>query len=63
MNFRKYRNNFSNADISEPKFAINNEKAKIYITAKEGNFLNKDEILLKKMLDLNQMILVLKLKK
>ena len=36
---------------------------KIYITAKEGNFLNKDEILLKKMLNLNQMILVLKLKK
>ena len=37
----------SNADISEPKFAINNESKKIYITAKEGNFLNKDEILLR----------------
>ena len=37
----------SNADISEPKFAINNESKKIYITAKEGNFLNQDEILLK----------------
>ena len=35
-------------DISEPEFAINNEKTKIYITAKEGNFLNKDEILLNK---------------
>ena len=38
----------SNVDISEPKFAINNESKKIYITAKEGNFLNKDEILLNK---------------
>ncbi len=37
----------SNADISEPKFAINNETKKIFITAKEGNFLNQDEILLK----------------
>ena len=37
----------SNVDISEPKFAISNEKKKIYITAREGNFLNKDEILLK----------------
>ena len=33
------------ADISEPKFAINNEIEKIYITAKEGNFLNENEIL------------------
>ena len=38
----------SNADISEPKFAINNESKKIYITAAQGNFINKDEILLKK---------------
>ena len=37
----------SNADISEPKFAINNESKKIYITASEGNFINKDEVLLK----------------
>ena len=37
----------SNVDISEPKFVISNEKKKIYITAREGNFLNKDEILLK----------------
>ena len=36
----------SNVDIAEPKFAINNKSKKIYITAKEGNFLNKDEILL-----------------
>ena len=39
--------NIPNVDISEPKFVINNDSKKIYITAKEGNFLNKDEILLK----------------
>jgi len=38
----------SNADIYEPKFSINNDSQKIYITAKEGNFINKDKILLKK---------------
>ena len=38
----------SNVDISEPKFSINNSSKKIYITAKEGNFINKDEIILKK---------------
>ena len=38
----------TNVDISEPKFAINNKSKKIYISAKEGNFLNKDEILLNK---------------
>ena len=38
----------SNADISEPKFSINNDTQKIYITAKEGNFINKNEVLLKK---------------
>ena len=37
----------SDVDISEPKFSINNESRKIYITAKEGNFLGSDEILLK----------------
>ncbi len=37
----------SNVDISEPKFTINNDDKKIYITAKEGNFLSKDKILLK----------------
>ena len=36
----------SNSDISEPKFAINNESKKIYITASQGNFINKDEVLL-----------------
>ena len=39
-------NSSSNADISEPKFAINNESEKIYITASQGNFINKDEVLL-----------------
>ena len=38
--------NSSNADISEPKFAINNESKKIYITASQGNFINEDEVLL-----------------
>jgi len=38
----------SNADISEPKFAINNESKKIYITASQGNFISKDEVLLNK---------------
>ena len=38
----------SKVDISEPKFAISNDSKKIHITAKEGNFLNKDEILLNK---------------
>ena len=37
----------SNSDISEPKFAINNDSKKIFVTAKQGNFLNKDKILLK----------------
>ena len=37
----------SGADIAEPKFAINNESRKIYISAEEGNFLGVDEILLK----------------
>ena len=38
---------FSNADISRPKFAMNNDSKKIFITANEGNFLNNDKILLK----------------
>ena len=45
--FEDKTSNLSDADISEPKFAINNEKKNIYITASEGNFLNKDEVLLK----------------
>ena len=44
---RKSDMKLANVDISEPKFAINNSSKKIYITAKEGNFLNKDKILLK----------------
>ena len=39
--------NLSDSDISKPKFAINNASKKIYITALKGNFLNKDEVLLK----------------
>ncbi len=38
----------SNADITEPRFAINNSNNKILVTAMEGNFLDKDKILLKK---------------
>ena len=45
---KNYETNLSNADISQPKFSINNKSKKIHITAKEGNFLNNDEILLKK---------------
>ena len=45
--FEDKTNNLSDADISEPKFAINNETKKIFITASEGNFLNKDEVLLR----------------
>ena len=37
----------SDVDIEEPKFAMNNNTKKIYITANEGNFLNENEILLK----------------
>ncbi len=41
------KSSLSDVDIAEPKFSINNEKKKIYITASEGNFLNKNEVLLK----------------
>ncbi len=44
---KNIKSNLSNADISEPRFAISNETKKIYITAGKGNFLNKDEVLLK----------------
>ena len=40
-------NSSFNADIYEPKFAINNESKKIHITASQGNFINKDEVILK----------------
>ena len=38
----------SKVDITEPRFAINNINNKILVTAKEGNFLDKDRILLNK---------------
>ena len=41
-----YGEQSSKADIYEPKFAINNNTKKIYVTAKEGNFLNKDDFFL-----------------
>ena len=44
---KNIKNSSSNADISEPKFSINNNSNQIFITAAEGNFLNKNEILLK----------------
>ena len=48
IEFEISESNTSKVDITEPKFAINNDSKNIYITAKEGNFINKDEILLKK---------------
>ena len=47
INFKSIEQNLSNVDISKPKFTINNETKKIYITAKEGNFIDKNKILLK----------------
>ena len=38
----------SSSDIIEPRFAISNDNEKIFITAKEGNFVEKDKILLEK---------------
>ena len=38
----------SNADITKPKFTINGNNQEIAITAKEGDFISVDEILLKK---------------
>ena len=40
--------NNKTSDISEPKFSINSNSQKISVTANEGNFLNKDEIVLEK---------------
>ena len=48
IEFEISESNTSKVDITEPKFAINNNSKNIYITAKEGNFINKDEIILKK---------------
>ena len=38
----------SKIDITEPKFAINGPSQKIFVTAKEGNFVDKNKIMLKK---------------
>ena len=40
--------NETQSDISKPKFSINSNLQNISVTAKEGNFLNVDEIMLKK---------------
>ena len=40
--------NEKTSDISEPKFSINSKEQKISVTAKEGNFLTEDEIVLEK---------------
>ena len=38
----------SESDIIKPKFSINSESQKIVVTAKEGNFISENKILLKK---------------
>ena len=38
----------SESDIIKPKFSINSEGQKIAVTAKEGNFISENKILLKK---------------
>ena len=38
----------SNVDITEPRFSINSSSQKILVTAKEGNFIEENKILLKK---------------
>ena len=38
----------SESDIINPKFSINSESQKIAVTAKEGNFISENKILLKK---------------
>ena len=38
----------SESDIIKPKFSINSESQKITVTAKEGNFISENKILLKK---------------
>ena len=56
LNFIETTNNFQKkivinektSDISEPKFSINSKEQKISVTAKEGNFLTEDEIVLEK---------------
>ena len=56
LNFIDTTNNFQKkivinektSDISEPKFSINSKEQRIFVTAKEGNFLTEDEIILEK---------------
>ena len=56
LNFIETTNNFQKkivinektSDISEPKFSINSKEQRISVTAKEGNFLTEDEIVLEK---------------
>ncbi len=45
-----FQNNLvvSNIDITEPRFAINSPSQKIYVSAKEGNFIGENKILLQK---------------
>ena len=45
---QKITMNFSKADITEPKFSINGNNQEIAITAKEGNFLSQNKVLLNK---------------
>ena len=40
--------NEKTSDISEPEFSINSKEQRISVTAKEGNFLTEDEIVLEK---------------
>ena len=40
--------NSSESDIIKPKFTINSASQKIAVTAKEGNFISENKILLKK---------------
>ena len=48
INSDKYKKNVSKADIDLPRFTINNEEKKIYVSAKEGNFLSDNNVLLSK---------------
>lgn len=44
----KFNADNSVSDISKPKFSINSTKQNISVTAKKGNFLTEDEIMLEK---------------
>ena len=50
FDYKSEENNLSlsNIDIKEPKFSINNKVERIIITAREGNFVDQDKILLTK---------------